>query len=138
MTKPQGSDQLRPYRTPRDEVSQKSALEEELDADSVFDPLLGLSSQSSQPSGSQPNASPDTTMGAAGPKTPPHFSETLPSSGCQLQCCLSQQARMRCSTWHQDHLLRAQRRPESVVGREFRDAAPVLTAQCCWDPRCPP
>ena len=79
VTKPQGSDQLRPYRTPREEVSRKSALEEELDAGSVFDPLLGLSSQSSQPLGSQPNASPDTTMGASGPKTPPHFSETLPT-----------------------------------------------------------
>ena len=79
VTKPQGSDQLRPYRTPREEVSRKSVLEEELDADSVFDPLLGLSSQSSQPSGSQPNALPDTTMGAAGPKTLPHFSETSPT-----------------------------------------------------------
>ena len=46
---------------------------------SVFNPLLGLSSQSSGLSGSQPNASPDTTTGAAGPKTPPHFSETSPT-----------------------------------------------------------
>ena len=44
-------------------------LEEELDAKSVFDPLLGLGSQSSQPLGSQCSASPDTTTGAAGPKT---------------------------------------------------------------------
>ena len=78
VTKPQGSDQPRLYRTPREEVSRKSALEEELDTDSVFNPLLGLSSQSSKPSGSQPNASPDTTTGAAGPKTLLHFSETLP------------------------------------------------------------
>ena len=79
LTKPQGGDQPRPYRTPREEVSRNSTLEEELDAGSMFDPLLGLSSQFSQPSGSQPNASPDTTTGAAGPKTPPHFSETLPT-----------------------------------------------------------
>ena len=70
VTKPQGSDQPRPYRTPREEVSRNSVLEEELDVGSVFDPLLGLSSQSSQPSDSQPNASPDTTTGAAGSKTP--------------------------------------------------------------------
>ena len=79
MTKPQGSDQPRPYRTPREEVGGNSTLEEELDMGSVFDPLLGLCSQSSQPSGSQPNASLDTTTGVAGPKTLPHFSETLPT-----------------------------------------------------------
>ena len=54
-------------------------LEEELDSRSVFDPLLGLSSQSSQPSDSQPNASLDTTTGVAGHKTLPHFSETSPT-----------------------------------------------------------
>ena len=78
VTRPQGGDQSRPFRTPK-ESNHNSALEEELDADSVFDPLLGLSSQSSQPSGSQPNASLDTTMGVAGPQTPPHFSETSPT-----------------------------------------------------------
>ena len=54
-------------------------LEEELDTISVFDPLLGLGSQSSQPLGSQSSASPDITMGVAGPKTPPHFSDTSPT-----------------------------------------------------------
>ena len=54
-------------------------LEEELDAKSVFDPLFGLGSQSSQPLDSQSSASPDTTMGVAGPKTLPHFSETSPT-----------------------------------------------------------
>ena len=54
-------------------------LEEELDTISVFNPLLGLGSQSSQPLGSQSSASPDTTMGAAGPKTPLHFSDTSPT-----------------------------------------------------------
>ena len=46
---------------------------------SVFNPLLGLGSQSSQPLGSQSSASPDTTTRAAGPKTPPHFSDTSPT-----------------------------------------------------------
>ena len=40
VTRPQGGDQPRPYRTPK-ESNRNSALEEELDADSVFDPLLG-------------------------------------------------------------------------------------------------
>ena len=63
----------------RQEVDQNFALEEELDAKSVFGPLLGLGSQSSQPLDSQSSTSPDTTTGPAGPKTPPHFSETLPT-----------------------------------------------------------
>ena len=79
VTKPQGSDQPRPYRMPRQEADQDCTLEEELDAKSVFDPLFGLGSQSSQPLGSQSSASPDTTMGVAGPKTLPHFSESLPT-----------------------------------------------------------
>ena len=79
VTKPQGSDQPRPYRMPRQEADRNFTLEEELDAKSMFDPLFGLGSQSSQLLGSQSSTSPDTTMGAAGPKTPPHFSETLPT-----------------------------------------------------------
>ena len=59
---------------PRQERDHNSALMKELDADSVFDPLASLSSQ---PLDSQSSASPDTTTGATGPKTPPHFSETL-------------------------------------------------------------
>ena len=43
----------------------------------MFDPLFGLGSQSSQPLGSQSSTSPDTTTGAAGPKTLLHFSKTL-------------------------------------------------------------
>ena len=50
-----------------------------MDAKSVFDPLFGLGSQSSQPLGSQSSTLLDTTMGVAGPKTLPHFSETLPT-----------------------------------------------------------
>ena len=50
-----------------------------MDAKSVFDPLFGLGSQSSQPLGSQSSASPDTTTGVEGPKTLPHFSESLPT-----------------------------------------------------------
>ena len=45
----------------------------------MFDPLLGLGSQSNQLMGSQSSASPDTTTGAAGSKTLPHFSNTLPT-----------------------------------------------------------
>ena len=79
VTKPQGGNQPRPYRMPRQEADRNFVLEEELDTKSVFDPLLGLGSQSSQLLDSQSSASPDTTMGAAGPKTLPHFSETLPT-----------------------------------------------------------
>ena len=75
-TKPQGSDQPRPYRMPKEEGNRQSALEKELDVDSVFDPLLGMCSQSSQQFDSYPSASPDTTMGATGPLMPLHFSET--------------------------------------------------------------
>ena len=45
----------------------------------MFDPLLGLGSQSSQPLGSQSSTLPDTTTGVAGPKTLPHFSDTSPT-----------------------------------------------------------
>ena len=78
VTKPQGSDLPRPYRTPRQDADQDFTLEEELGINSVFDPLA-LGPQSSQLSGSQPSSSLDTTMGAAGPKTPLHFSEALPT-----------------------------------------------------------
>ena len=50
-------DTPQPYRTPREGAGGCLSLEEELDASSVFDPL-----QSSQ--------------GAEGPRTPPHYSET--------------------------------------------------------------
>ena len=50
-------DTPQPYRTPREDAGGRLTLEEELDASSVFDPL-----QSSQ--------------GAEGPRTPPHYSET--------------------------------------------------------------
>ena len=51
-------DTPQPYRTPREGAGRRLTLEEELDASSVFDPL-----QSSQ--------------GAEGPQTPPHYSEAL-------------------------------------------------------------
>ena len=73
VTKPKGSDLPRPYRAPREDAGRDLSLEEELGANSVFDPMVG--SQSSQLSGSQPSSSPDTTTGVAGPKTPPHFCE---------------------------------------------------------------
>ena len=50
-------DMPQPYRMPREDAGGRLTLEEELDASSVFDPL-----QSSQ--------------GAEGPQTPPHYSET--------------------------------------------------------------
>ena len=50
-------DTPQPYRMPREDAGGRLTLEEELDASSVFDPL-----QSSQ--------------GAEGPRTPPHYSET--------------------------------------------------------------
>ena len=50
-------DMPQPYQMPREDASGHITLEEELDASSVFDPL-----QSSQ--------------GAEGPQTPPHYSET--------------------------------------------------------------
>ena len=50
-------DMPQPYRTPRKGTGGCLSLEEELDASSIFDPL-----QSSQ--------------GAEGPRTPPHYSET--------------------------------------------------------------
>ena len=51
-------DTPQPYRMPREGAGGRLTLEEELDASSVFDPL-----QSSQ--------------GAEGPRTPPHYSEAL-------------------------------------------------------------
>ena len=92
VSKPQGGNQPRPYRMPRQEADQNFTLEEELDAKSVFDPLLGLGSQSSQPLDSQPSASPDTTMGRqdlrhcrTSVKLHPQFHPLMwPSLGCQL------------------------------------------------------
>ena len=73
-TKPRGSDLPRPYKTHKEDANRGLTLEEELDANSVFDPLVS-GSQSSQPWDSQPSSTPDTTTEAAGPKTPPHFCE---------------------------------------------------------------
>ena len=53
-------------------------LEDELGANSVFDPLVS-SSQSSQPLNPQLSSMPDMTTGVAGPKTLPHFCE-VPTS----------------------------------------------------------
>ena len=74
-TKPRGSDWPRPYQTPKDDASIEQSLEEELGANSMFNPLVS-SSQSSQPPNPQPSSVPDTTTGGEGPKTPPHFYET--------------------------------------------------------------
>ena len=66
-TKPKGADKASTYKMPKDEaMKEKITLEEELNAKSIFNPLVP-SSQSSE-------ASPGSNV--AGPKTPPHFSET--------------------------------------------------------------
>ena len=71
-TRPKGSDLPRPYKTPKEDNRKVLTLEEELDAKSMFDPLVP-GSQSSQPPNSQSSMAPDTTTEVAGPKTPPHF-----------------------------------------------------------------
>ena len=76
-TKPIGRDTPRPYWMPREDAGRGLTLEEELDAASVFDPLQ-LASQSSQLD-PQHCSKPDTTLGAEGPRTPPHYSE-MPAS----------------------------------------------------------
>ena len=73
-TKPMGGDCPRPYQMPRDDANRGLLLEDELGANSVFDPLAS-SSQSSQLLNPQPSLTPDMTTGVAGPKTPPHFCE---------------------------------------------------------------
>ena len=50
-------DTPQPYQTPREDAGGRLTLEEELDASSVFDPL-------------------QSSHGAEGPQTPPHYSET--------------------------------------------------------------
>ena len=73
-TKPTGRDMPRPYRAPREDAGGDLTLEEELDAASMVDPLQPAS-QSSQLD-PQHCSMPDTTLGAEGPKTPPHYSKT--------------------------------------------------------------
>ena len=60
-TKPIGPAVPRPYRTPREGADGGLMLEQELGADSVFNPLHPASQSS---------------LGAAGPRMPPHYSET--------------------------------------------------------------
>ena len=64
---------------------------------------------------------------------PQFHSLTWPSLDCQLRCYPSWQVRMHCSAWHRDRWLRAWRCQELVVGPEFWDGVPALTAQCRWD-----
>ena len=72
-TKPAGRDAPRPYSAPKEDAGNDLTLEEELDAASVFDPLKP-DSQSSQPDNQGCSAS-DSTLGAEGPRMPPHYSE---------------------------------------------------------------
>ena len=76
-TKPIDRDAPSPYQMPREDAGGSLTLEEELDAASVFDPLQ-LASQSSQLD-PQHCSMMDTTLGAEGLRTPPHYSE-MPAS----------------------------------------------------------
>ena len=67
------ADKPKPYKTPKEEAQKKLSLEEELDANSVFDPLA--SSQSSGTLSSQPLDKPSPGSEVAGPKTLLHFSK---------------------------------------------------------------
>ena len=71
--KPAGRDAPRPYRAPKEDASDGLMLEEELDAASVFNPLKP-DSQSSQLDTQGCSVS-DSTLGAEGPRMPPHYSE---------------------------------------------------------------
>ena len=72
-TKPAGHDAPRPYRVPKEDTGGGLMLEEELDVASVFDPLKP-DSQSSQLDTQGCSAS-DSTLGAEGPRMPPHYSK---------------------------------------------------------------
>ena len=72
-TKPAGCDVPRPYWAPKKDAGDGLTLEEELDVASIFDPLKP-DSQSSQPDAQGCPAS-DSTLGAEGPRMPPHYSE---------------------------------------------------------------
>ena len=71
--KPAGCDTSRPYRAPKEDAGNGLTLEEELDVASVFDPLKP-DSQSSQLD-TQGCSALDSTLGAEGPRMPPHYSE---------------------------------------------------------------
>ena len=73
-TKPTDRDTPRCYRVPIEDADRTLTLDEELDAVSVFNPLQ-LSSQSSQQD-TQHHSTPNSPLGAKGPRTPPHYSDT--------------------------------------------------------------
>ena len=73
-TKPTGRDMPRHYRVPKEDADRGLTLDEELDTVSMFDPLQ-LASQSSQPD-SEHCSIPNSPLGAEGPRTPPHYSDT--------------------------------------------------------------
>ena len=73
-TKPTGSDTPRRYQVPKEDADRDLTLDVELDAASVFDPLQPAS-QSSQPD-AQHCSTPNSPLGAEGPRTPPHYSDT--------------------------------------------------------------
>ena len=71
-TKPTGHDAPKRYRAPREDAVCTPTLAGELDETSVLDPLKP-DSPSSQPDALD-NSTSDSTSGAEGPKTPPHYS----------------------------------------------------------------
>ena len=98
-TKLAGRDAPRPYRAPKEDTGDGLMLEEELDAASIFDPLKP-DSQSSQPDTQGCSVS-DSTLGAEGPRMPPHYSEApavippfdLAQVGIPPRCCPSRTER---------------------------------------------
>ena len=116
-------DTPQPYRTPREGADRHLTLEEELDASSIFDPL-----QSSQ--------------GAEGPRTPPHYSETLTTIPPFDIAKVGMLPRMSPITDQENALLNV------ASGSPVRRATPwgldqgqgqahALTAPCRWGPRSP-
>ena len=121
-------DTPQPYQTPREGAGGRLTLEEELDASSVFDPL-----QSSQ--------------GAEGPRTPPHYSETPTTIPPFDIAKVGVLPRMSPITDQENALLNVA--PGSPVrhaappgldrgqGRVGQGVAHALTAPCRWGPRHP-
>ena len=106
-TKPKRTDRARPYKSPKEEAKEKLTLEEELDAQSVFDPLAP-SSQSSEAPSSQPHDELNPRTDAAGPKTPPHFCEgpvTIPPFDVSVLGITNKNAAMSPVTDHENAVL---------------------------------
>ena len=119
-------DTPKPYRTPREGTGGCLTLEEELDASSIFNPL-----QSSQ--------------GAEGPRTLPHYSETpttIPPFDIAKVGVLPRMSPITTRRMHswmslQDPLLGTLPLQDWTEVRAGQGQAHALTAPCCWGPWCP-